>query len=391
MRLVKKYLIKRLQRDGFSQYMASQFLTESFNDILKNRETDFKQKIWSYQRGFFSDKTRNYGLTEENYRNYLSDWDYYKLHPINGSYSHWIDDKLTTQKILHPFSEYLPMYYMHLYKGKLLQLDDCPDEIEGNLSGLLLLLRKQKYLALKQFSGTLAEGFYKLEFSGEEYRMNEQRISEAALIEFFNKLLLKYGDYLLTEYLHPHKDIMRIWSKSPNTLRIMVLNDDPIIGPQIVRAYWRFGTSQTGVVDNPRVGGVICSVDVNSGQFYRSSMYKGEFLVETKIHPDTGVLIEGEIPDWDFIKTKIIEISKYIPELPYLGYDAIITDAGFKIIEINSHQGIKYLQHFDSLLENGQTKVFFSRLIEEKQRTILRHKKRTLPYKLRNFLKSLRN
>lgn len=83
---------------------------------ILNKENSLKEKFWAYNRGFLSPKIKEYGLTEENYKLYISDFEYYKLYPINNQFRTWIDDKVTTRYILSPFDEYLPKYYCHIQK-----------------------------------------------------------------------------------------------------------------------------------------------------------------------------------------------------------------------------------------------------------------------------------
>lgn len=64
------------------------------------------------------------------------------------------------------------------------------------------------------------------------------------------------------------------------------------------------------------------------------------------MHPDTGVRIEGIVPNWELMKKGITDICRFMPELEYLGFDIAITDDGFKIIEINIHQDLhKVAEH----------------------------------------------
>ncbi len=104
----RKLILRRLRELGYSSYSASTVLDKGFEDIFRNKKTTLSQKLWAQKRGFFSDSIKLYGLNDDNYLDYLSDFDYYWLHPINGAYSRWIDDKLTFKYILQPFSEYLP-------------------------------------------------------------------------------------------------------------------------------------------------------------------------------------------------------------------------------------------------------------------------------------------
>ena len=61
-------------------------------------------------------------------------------------------------------------------------------------------------------------------------------------------------------------------------------------------------------------------------------------ITSCKYHPNTGIKIEGVIPHWQDICNKVIEISSYIFPIEYMGFDIVVTDQSFKILEINTHQ-----------------------------------------------------
>ena len=90
-------------------------------------------------------------------------------------------------------------------------------------------------------------------------------------------------------------------------------------------------------------------------------------LIDTPCHPDTNVRLEGYLPNWQLITEKIVEISSYLPQLRYMGYDVVVTQEGFKIIEINSHAGLDYLQTNHPVLAYELTRDFFKALLEEKK------------------------
>ena len=108
-------------------------------------------------------------------------------------------------------------------------------------------------------------------------------------------------------------------------------------------------------------------------------------------HPDTGVLIEGYVPRWDEIKAKIVEISNFLPHLIYMGYDVVITNEGFKIIEINSHQGIGFNQTHTPFLKSPLTKDFFNDQLARIRQEDLNRKSNRLVNKLIRFLKKTKH
>ena len=85
------------RKNGYSNFFAGKMAGMFYLD-LKDKSTTIRQKIWAWRNGFFSDKIQKYNLNEANKLNYLQDFKYYKLHPLNGAYSKWIDDKLTKKR-----------------------------------------------------------------------------------------------------------------------------------------------------------------------------------------------------------------------------------------------------------------------------------------------------
>jgi hypothetical protein len=354
-----------LRLKGYSSYFAQKVVEERWEDIFQNKNTTLKQKLWAQKRGFLSDKINFYGLTEENFTDYLPDFDYYRLHPINGYFSKWIDDKLTLKYILSPFSKYIPDYYYLINKNGITKLMDCPKELGTDKDDIINLLKTKKYLAAKLVSGSFAEGFYKLSYEDIFY-INNKPVDAIAIKDLFSKWEnIVAGGYIITEYLHTNSELGKIWNNTPNTLRIMTIRINNKES-RIVSAFMRFGTKKTGVVDNASVGGVACRVDIETGRFFDGRVIDNDRLIECKYHPDTKALMEGILPYWNLIKKTISDIGDYIPQLKYMGYDVIITDEGFKIIEINSHQGIKFHQYYCPFFKNQLSSNFFQELVSKK-------------------------
>jgi hypothetical protein len=124
----------------------------------------------------------------------------------------------------------------------------------------------------------------------------------------------------------------------------------------------KFGSSKTGMVDNVKAGGILCCVDIKDGTFNNAKIYEDGRAVDLYAHPDTGAPIEGTLEFWGPIKEKLIEIGRYIPQVKYMGFDIIVTDDGFKIIEINSHQGNRSFELFYPIMSNEHNRRLFSKL-----------------------------
>ena len=121
-KLIFKILSQAMKTRGYHPHFGVKVIEEVFQDIFFNRESNIREKIWAYKRGFLSTNIKKYGLTNENVHLYVSDFDYYRIYPINSQFRSWIDDKLTTRYILTPFKEYLPEHYYNLNNEKIIPL-----------------------------------------------------------------------------------------------------------------------------------------------------------------------------------------------------------------------------------------------------------------------------
>lgn len=389
-KLIQHLAREHYHRKGFSPFYAEK-MPEWLHEDFFRVKAPLKKKLWAHKRGFMSYKVDYYQLTDENYQDFLPDMEYYRMHPINGAFSHWIDDKLTIRYLLHPFKDYLPEYYFHLYHGEVLRLADCPETCDASIDSLVQLIENKGVLAVKKMIGSHGEGFIKLVHDGHQFLVNDNALSKETLISNLQEWTDSPGSgYLVTEYLKPCQEFARIWPNTANTLRVVVLRNKNKPAT-IVDAFARFGTTDTGNVEASSLRGITCRVHLNDGYYGDAKVFDNRKVIEMTYHPDTGVLIEGYVPRWDEIKAKIVEISNFLPHLIYMGYDLVITNEGFKIIEINSHQGIGFNQTHTPFLKSPLTKDFFNDQLARIKQEDLNRKSNRLVNKLIRFLKKTKH
>ena len=329
----------RAEKRGFVDFMYRNW-RRALREDRHDKYTTRAEKRWAHKRGFLSFRIRQYGLTEENYKNCLSDRDYKWLRPINNRYFKWIWDKVSLRYILNEFSEYLPEYYFNFVKrdGKtvLLPMQDTPAGCDATLPELLRLLREKGVLALKQTEGSHGAGFYKLEYRGGAYLVNGKEKSESEMLAFLGSLKRYYN---VSEYVVMHPELRKIYDGAACTVRVMVINrtgEDPVIE----NAYFRIGTKSTGFTDNIGSGGIFAYADEKTGRFGSAEVISRHIITPCPTHPDTGAAIEGTFPHWDEVCRVIRDISLHLKPIEYMGFDVVITEKGFKILEINTHQDL---------------------------------------------------
>ena len=79
-------------------------------------------------------------------------------------------------------------------------------------------------------------------------------------------------------------------------------------------------------------------------------------------HPDTGRKIEGKIPGWESVRKTVYAISKKFFGVEWMGFDVCIDSHGkMRIMEINSHPGIKYMQVFSPFMKSEKLRQYFEK------------------------------
>ncbi len=360
---IRKYLFSIYARKkGFLDYMYRNWRRGLKEDRLVETTTA-QEKRWAHQRGFYSYRIKQYGLTEENYRSMLSDYDYKRLRPINGKYQKWLWDKVFMYYVLAPYQAYLPRHYFRILPEEggnlILPFAPMPEEA-ATVEGIEKLLREQGKLVLKQAVGSHGKGFYKLEWQAETQQI---MVNDAPYTseEFHAFLMALDKPCFLSEFVQMHPDIRAIYSDVVNTVRLMVI--DMGDGPKIESSFFRIGVSSCGHTDNLDTGGIVARVDVASGRFGGTEMLKNHSYAPCSVHPDSGAPLEGVLPHWEAICRKVKEIAAYLYPMEYLGFDIVVTQDGFRILEINTHQDLHRYPEYPQ-----EVKDYFARKCELKER-----------------------
>ncbi len=323
---------------GLVPYQSIRWVGDMRRDLFSRNGVSLPKKLWAYRYGFLSYRLDQYGIAPENRREFISDFEYRWLRHINSRYRYWLEDKITLKYIASEYGECFPDYYYYTSlkggRNRIIPMMDLPEGYGATADDVLRLARERQVLALKPDEGSHGEGFYRLAWENGGFTLNGEDASEEDVLAVLEN---PANQYLITEYILMHPDLKRIYPEAVNTVRVTVFKRDghmPIIG----NAYMRIGSSRSGFVDNLAAGGIGVAVDVATGRFGDAKMLDGVNmgnLIDCHVHPDTGVPIEGVLPNWEYAKQKIIDIALTMPELEYFGFDIAITADGIKIPEIN--------------------------------------------------------
>lgn len=149
-----------------------------------------------------------------------------------------------------------------------------------------------------------------------------------------DNLYNKYKDYLLEELIIQNTELSQIYDKSVNSLRLFTFYDGE--NAYLLQRIIKFGNG--GEVDNFSSGGMYAFLDDN-GKIITPAIDRNDNIYE--VHPYSNKKILGfNVPLFESAKNMVLEASKELKEIKYIGWDVAITNDGACIIEGNCYPGV---------------------------------------------------
>ena len=355
-----------LLKDGFARPRAEEYLSILKEELDRPDLFDPDYTEWAHAHGFFAKQAYAYDLNEDNLGDYMSDYDYHRVWPLNSWQRIWINDKMTLKYMFAgtDLDQYFPEYYFYTSPQGLIPMPEGGKSSDEK--AFLAVLRDKREFACKPCNGARTVGFHKLSYDDNGYAIDNMPATDDDILAFMRT----HVNYLFTEFLHPSAQMAAI-SPVINNLRLMVFNPtgtDPVIGA----SYFRFAT---GVGDDDSKSNYRYPSEQDAGNYnvwfnWKTGWFGGgkdiyaNRVIDSPEHPETGVRAEGILENWREVCSFALDMSDRINPLEYLGYDICITDKGPKVIEINSHSGSKYVQFFHPFYKDEFLSSYFRSKIE---------------------------
>ena len=359
--------LEDLLEDGVSRKFASYYLDLAMREY-DNPAYDQTYVMWAHNHGFLADSAYAYGLDEGNVSRYLSDYDYYKVWPVNNWTRMWINDKLTLKYMLAntEFSSFMPQYYFYTAPEGLRRLVDSPQSVSlTSAREFRHVLESVGEFACKPCNGTTSLGFIHIAYRDGQYLVNGRKIDPGD----FDDFLAQHPNYVFTEYLRPSRQFAP-YSSHIHTLRIVTVNEGGV-SPRVVGGYLRIPNRFSGEAnyviidkDNMEKYNVFLGFDGETGDFGPGKLTCVDKAIPASKHPDNGLPLLGTIERYDELRQTVLGVAQRFCTVEYMGFDIGITEAGFKCMEINSHPGIKYLQIFKPIYDDEYLGDYFDRKIQ---------------------------
>ena len=206
-----------------------------------------------------------------------------------------------------------------------------------NQAELADLLRKHvnERLVFKRLLGSGGDGFFSgiVELIGDTIAIRHPLNGfVSSLDEFYPRLSQCDEGYIVEAHVTQHPVLAQLNPDSLNTLRIWVTNEGN--QPRVLGSFLRIGRKNV-LVDNTSAGGLICTVNDDSGVLRELST--GDYWRQTLlVHPDTRIDHSGiALPFYQEAKSLALQALAAFPEMGLAGLDIAITANGPTVIEIN--------------------------------------------------------
>ena len=319
--LIKRSII------NFSYYINHVLKIKNFYNV------SFYCRLKANLKGFTANQYVNYKLNINNYKDYISEYERWKMREINGPYKFIFDNKIVSH-------DYFKQYFdvaKNLGWVKKGSIYDFSGGVYSKQETIDLLKRQGKTI-LKPNHGGGGKNVYLITYD-KNFLLNKEVIDESSLFEF----IINKNDYLLNQYVNQHSYASTVYDQTVNTIRVVTVFDYDAGFSKVVAAIHRFGTVATIPVDNVSSGGLVSLIDLKTGEL--SEAKSTISLKSYHNHPDSSQRIKGVvIPRWNDVLSQIRSVSDLIPFAKLIAWDVVMTEEGFSIIETNASTGVTIFQ-----------------------------------------------
>lgn len=318
----------------------------------------WRKRISAWKAGFSSMSWVRFNLDENEPEQYLPDLrTVLKSYKINGFFNSIIGNKLVLARLLASHQLPQPDIVSIIVQGRLIE-EDAP--FDPNLAhALSRSLERYPHQVFRPTWCGGGEGVFFLCRGDDGLTLNGAEVCLDEVCVF----LSKQDRYMATEFQQQAAYASTIYSGSTNAMRILSLWDAENGNPFIASVAHRFGSSRSNGMDHWHQGrgGVCASVDLASATLGMAvSLSANNHLVWESSHPETGEPIEGVvIPGLKECIEGMLKAAAYFPFCPLIGWDVVMTENGFSILEANPMPSLDLIQIHAPLLKDPRSRQFF--------------------------------
>lgn len=323
---------------------------------FKSVSMPVRERINILSQGFNSQANVIYDFKNHQSSEYVTDYQRRQAGCINQPWIHLLNDKLAFYHLLSEFPDHRPSLYGVLNEGVLHRVDKAGVTTDP-FHWLRRRLTSDDRIVLKPVAGTAGIGVTVLSYKDDVFLSNDTAISEEEL----RKEVETATETLVCGHVNQADYSDDLYPLSANSIRILTMYDETRNEAFIATAVQRIGTDESAPVDNWSSGGLSAGITRESGDLTAAVQSPdGNNLIWHNYHPDSGAQIAGTtIPRWEKVCETVVDIAETVSYLPYIGWDIIITDDDFVILEANARTDVDLLQVHGPLLANQRVRDFY--------------------------------
>lgn len=320
-RIRREFAMMPLMSKGYSRREAHDWYTMVRKDNgVYGKTVDRHTRKELHKAGFLCGTLEKYDIALSDYKetDMISPFDYRCLKPFNTSFSKWIEDILTTSRILHNHQDVQRDVFFSLIRKdeKTLILGTEGNKKEYSLEDIVALLKEKGDLEIRPAFWKSKRSRYHVSYSDNKMLVDGNEATEAHLQTILDSL---HVNYLVADYVdlnHSFSDGL----EARHTIKFWVANDDDK-EPRILEALMNiYETSFTGINEQieQRKTTSTMRIDRENGSF----SFKDEM---------------NYIDRWDEVVAKVKEIGRDLCLLSYYTMS----------ISLANESGLFTIVHFD--------------------------------------------
>ncbi len=332
-------------------------LREIRGEALSLAGMPWTRRLRALRMGFRSRNACLYELEGGRHTLYIPDFAYaLRSYGMNGFLNPIVGNKLVLSQVLEANGIPHPAVLGIISRGRAYSMPG--GNPSAPLASLVAWTRTGTPLVLRPYWSGAGEGVFFLSRENGCWFINRHPAPEGDVKELVGGL----DRYIVTAFVEQASYSRAIQPSTTNTLRVLVLADEA--GPFISSVVHRFGTARSFPIDNfhQGVGGLCAAVDTAAGKLGKAvTLDKNLRRAWHSAHPETGAQMEGVcVPGLANALEGVLAAMRCFPEAVCVGWDLVITDAGFSILEANAPPGLIVFQAHTPLLADSRTARVFA-------------------------------
>ncbi|OSM42632.1 sugar-transfer associated ATP-grasp domain-containing protein [Nesterenkonia sp. PF2B19] len=319
-----------------------------------------RRPLW-WRKGFLSRSVTLYELDRNDPSLYVNDVQRYTRtkRMVHPTLQELLDNKFAFFLLMHHLglkSDVVPLLGLYVRGGVNLFPHDRRVPLQTFLQSHLEVDQK---VFVKPLRGAEGRRVRSITRTAKGFRMNGDTVSVSEIRQWIQD---QKRPMIFERGIEQHPAQAALNPSATNTLRVLTMPDvDQGKDPFIAVAVQRIGTERSGHVDNWTQGGLSAKVDIETGTLSRAGQLpEGRRPVWFSEHPDSGAVIEGAtVPFWEETKELVMDASRRLSFMEYIGWDIIIGPTGPVILEGNINSGMNVLQVHGPLLADERVRSYY--------------------------------